>query len=240
MQYRLSPRMQALADLTESGGTVADIGTDHAYLPIYLVESGRVERAIAMDINEGPLQRAKEHIREAGLTSYIDVRQSDGLAALSPGEVSQIVIAGMGGTLMLRILKQGRAVIEKLSVMLLQPQSGLAEVRDYLTHHTDFRITAEDMQKDAGKYYTIIRCEKSEAGKTNRRQLLSPIEREYGPLLIQNHHPVLREYLQRELEKAEWIQKELESREQTDAVEKGRRQLKEKLTQLRQALEEIK
>ncbi|MBR1390858.1 MAG: SAM-dependent methyltransferase [Lachnospiraceae bacterium] len=240
MQYRLSPRMQALADLAEPGGAVADIGTDHAYLPIYLVESGRVAHAIAMDINEGPLQRAEEHIREAGLTPYIEVRQSDGLTALAPGEVSQIIIAGMGGTLMLRILGQGRAVTEKLSVMLLQPQSGLAEVRDYLTQHTDFRITAEDMKRDAGKYYTILKCEKSVPENAHYRQPLSAIEREYGPLLIRNRHPVLREYLQRELKNAERIQKELESREPTVAVEKGRRQLRAKLAQIRQALEEIK
>ena len=103
----LSKRLQAVADLVSDGRTVADVGTDHGYIPIYLIQSGKCARAIAMDVNKGPLQRAKDHIEEQGLSCQIATRLSDGVQHLEAGEVECIVIAGMGGALTIRILEQG-------------------------------------------------------------------------------------------------------------------------------------
>ena len=110
----LSARLQAVAGLVTDGYRLADIGTDHAYIPIWLVKTGRIPGAVAADINKGPLKRAMEHIRANGLESRIDIRLSDGFAALTPGEVQSAVLAGMGGGLMIRILKEGIRVVECL------------------------------------------------------------------------------------------------------------------------------
>ena len=110
MRNELSKRLQAVADLVTVRECVADIGTDHAYIPIYLTEHKKVKKAFAMDVNEGPLIRAEEHVREAGLKEQIKMRRSNGLEKLSPGEVEAVIIAGMGGGLVMRILTEGQAV----------------------------------------------------------------------------------------------------------------------------------
>ena len=114
MMNELSKRLQAVADLVTETECVADIGTDHAYIPIYLVEQKKVKKALAMDVNEGPLIRAKEHVEEAGLQEVIEMRQSDGLKQLHSGEAQAVIIAGMGGGLVMRILTEGQAVAETL------------------------------------------------------------------------------------------------------------------------------
>mgnify|MGYP000034245510 CR=1 FL=1 len=99
-----------MASMVTTGGILADIGTDHAYVPIALVQRQKIKGAIAMDINEGPLARAQEHIRAARLEEYIQTRLSDGAEALLPNEADSILIAGMGGELILHILTEGESV----------------------------------------------------------------------------------------------------------------------------------
>ena len=103
----LSKRLQAVAGLVTAGSRLADIGTDHAYIPIYLARSGKIPEAVAMDVNRGPLERAEENIRAYELEDRIKTRLSDGFSALEQGEADSAVIAGMGGGLMSRILKEG-------------------------------------------------------------------------------------------------------------------------------------
>ena len=110
----LSERLLHIAGQIRAGQTLADVGCDHGYLPIYLVQKGCMQRAIAMDINEGPLQRAVEHIEREALGAYIQTRQSDGLEKLSPGEVDAVIIAGMGGDLTTDILTRGENVVRTL------------------------------------------------------------------------------------------------------------------------------
>ena len=137
---QLSRRLQAAAQLAAVPELrcVADVGTDHGYLPIWLVEQGFAKRAIAMDVRQGPLQRAREHIEEHQLSAYIETRLSDGLAALQRDEVQVIVIAGMGGATMKEILQAGQSVIGVDTVLVLQPQSELYEFRRFM-------LISEDM-----------------------------------------------------------------------------------------------
>ena len=102
---QLSIRMQAVADMVTPGGRIADIGTDHGYVPIYLVEQNKTDHAIAMDVRKGPLARAGENIVRFGCSDRIETRLSDGLAMLKPGEADTVIIAGMGGLLTIRILE---------------------------------------------------------------------------------------------------------------------------------------
>lgn len=104
---RLSVRMSALADMVTPGSRLADVGCDHGYIPIYLCRTGRIPSAIAMDIHEGPLERARQHIEECGLSDRIQTRLSDGLEKLGGDEADTVLIAGMGGCLMCRILIAG-------------------------------------------------------------------------------------------------------------------------------------
>ena len=106
----LSKRLQAVADLVTEGASVADIGTDHGYIPIYLIEHHIAEKVIALDINRGPLERARMHIVGHGLKEKIETRLSDGLEKVLPGEVDTMIAAGMGGGLVIKILMEGRTV----------------------------------------------------------------------------------------------------------------------------------
>ena len=113
---KLSKRMQAVAALVQNTTCLADVGCDHGYVPIYLIQSECIGHAIAMDVNRGPLLRAEEHIREVHLEDYIETRLSDGLTALAPSEADGVVIAGMGGALTKRILAEHPEVLSLIHI----------------------------------------------------------------------------------------------------------------------------
>lgn len=152
----LSGRLLAVASLVTAGYRVVDIGTDHAYIPIYLVQKGLTDSAIAMDINEGPLKRAKAHVKESGMEGKIGLRLSDGFEKLRPSEADAAVLAGMGGPLMIRLLKEYPETVLSLQELILQPQSETAKVRAFLLEE-GFFFLREDMVKDDGKYYSMMK-----------------------------------------------------------------------------------
>lgn len=152
---KLSKRLQAAADFVTEGSRVADIGTDHGFLPIYLVQSGKCRRIIAMDIKAGPLERAREHIAAAGLGGSIQTRLSDGLRELAEGEADSAVIAGMGGLTVIYILDQGQEQLRHLKELVLEPQSDIAKVRRYLREHK-LEIDRETVVQEAGKFYPVM------------------------------------------------------------------------------------
>ena len=218
----LSKRLTAVAGLVTEGASVADIGTDHGYIPIHLIEQGLSPKVIAMDINKGPLERARIHIAGYGMSDRIETRLSDGLAALQPGEVDEIIAAGMGGGLVIHILEEGKEVVSRLTGCILQPQSEIQKVREYLAEH-GFMLEAEDMVKEDGKYYPMMRVRPPETvtiiSESNGRErgdvlvaksgegeaseepnsICTEWEYLYGPLLLKSENPVLREYLEREI-----------------------------------------
>lgn len=203
---KLSKRLRAVADLLSEGLTFADIGTDHGYIPIFLVESGKSPRAIAMDINKGPLLRAEAHIKEHGLEKQISTRLSDGMQALKSGECEAAVLAGMGGGLVMKILEEGKHVREDMQEWILQPQSEIAKVRQYLCEN-GYCIAEEDMVEEDGKYYPIMRVIKGEAPEYHNIELC------YGKWLLDQKHPVLLTYLMKEIKTKEQIVRRLESEE---------------------------
>ena len=198
----LSKRMQALADQVSAGAVFADIGTDHGFLPIYLVEQKKVERAIAMDVRPGPLSRAKEHVKEAGLEEKIELRLSDGLEKLSVGEAQTILISGMGGPLMEGILTRGAAVAKEATELILQPQSEIDGFRRFLARE-GYVILEEDICFDEGKYYFLMKV--VHQSKPEAREGYVPstdVEFAYGGLLLQQRNSLLLDFLLRE--KALW------------------------------------
>ena len=146
------------------GKRLADVGTDHGYIPIYLTERGIIPSAVAMDINKGPLMRAEEHIREYDLTDKIETRLSDGLKNLKSEEADSMIAAGMGGGLVIRILSDSAQTAEALDELILQPQSEIQKVREYLCGH-GYRIIREDMIFEDGKYYPMMKAVRGDAGR---------------------------------------------------------------------------
>lgn len=200
----LSKRLQAVADLVGKGLVVADVGTDHGYIPIYLIESGKCAKAFAMDVNEGPLLRAKDHINEHGLTERITTRLSDGVKALEVGECESVVVAGMGGTLAIKIIEEGKEIFRSLREFVLQPQSELEKVRQYLNEN-GFQVVAEDMVLEDGKYYPMMKVINALDSK------YSLIELRYGRGLLNQKHPILKAFLEKEVNGKQMIIDNLKS-----------------------------
>ena len=192
---KLSNRLLAVASFVTDGNVLADVGTDHGYIPIYLLQEKRIPRAIAMDINAGPLQRAKEHIDLYGLNNYIETRLSDGVAALTPGEVDTVLVAGMGGGLVMHILEEGKEVCRQVKELILQPQSELEHVREYLWSN-GYVILEEDMVLEDEKFYPMMRVVYQNAVDMESAKNL--LFCRYGKHLLEQKHGVLKEYLMRE------------------------------------------
>lgn len=213
--------MKAVASMVTPGNVLADIGTDHGYVPISLVQRKKIPRAIAMDVNKGPLKRACEHIAEHQLEAYIETRLSDGVKKLEVGEVDTILIAGMGGELVIRILTEGAKVCRKAKELVLQPQSELAKVRQFLRENK-YDIIDEDMVIEDGKYYPMIKAVPVE--KSTMWNLLPedtiPACDLYGPILLKNGNPSLRKYLVKQHKQLTKIQKELEKQPESKAIAK--------------------
>ena len=209
----LSERMRRTAALVTRGNRTADVGCDHAYTSIYLVQHGIAPHVIAMDINAGPLARAKENVARFGMEKQIELRQSDGLAALDPSEAETVLIAGMGGPLAERILSAFPRTLAAAKELVLQPQSEIAKVRRFL-HHAGFCITAEDMVSEDGKYYVMLRAEHGTEEPWTEEEYL------YGKHMAANAVPVLRGFLEEERTKTEALLRELAS---ADTVKSAKR-----------------
>lgn len=211
---QLSNRLRTLADMVSKGSSVADVGCDHAYVSIYLMKEQIARKVIAMDINKGPLIRAKENIEEHHLSHHIEIRLSDGLQKLAPGEVDTILIAGMGGALTVRILSAREDVLSQVKEMVLSPHSEIFLVRQYLREH-GFTITEENMVKEDGKYYMMVKAKREE--ETLWQEKVTDKHKQklfdwYGKYLLEHKNPVLNEFLHVELRKRENIKKQLQSR----------------------------
>lgn len=231
MKIELSKRLQAVADLVSPGMRLADIGTDHAYIPIYLMENEKIPQAIAMDINKGPLERAEEHIKAHGLEHQIQTRLSDGMAKLQAGEADCSVIAGMGGALMIKILEEGRETAFQLQELVLQPQSELKKFRIYLLEN-GYRVLAEDMVYEDGKYYPMMKVKPGEMTGESWK----PEELEYGKYLLDTAHPVLKQFLEREIQICHGVLESL-AKQDTERAKERRREMEEQIQHVQHIVE---
>ncbi len=191
----LSKRLTMIADLVSSCDCMADIGTDHGFIPIKLVRSGRCKRALAMDVGIGPLERAKEHIRMNGLEDKIECRLSDGYDKLEAGEADSTVIAGMGGELMVRILTAGlqRGVLTE--ELILSPHSEWHKVREFLRLY-GYKTEKEAMVWEDRKYYVAIKAKKAGGSNASAGVLTAdPVEDAFGAYLLNEKNEVLKDYL---------------------------------------------
>ena len=229
---QLSQRLSSVASMVTAGNCLADVGTDHGYVPIYLYERKIIPHAIAMDVNKGPLERAALHIAESGMKEAIETRLSDGLTALKPGEADSVVIAGMGGPLIIRILSAHPEVTESLKELILQPQSEISEVRIWL-YEQGYEIVEEHMVFEDGKYYPMFK-----AVKNPEAEKLTDLEYKYGKISVLGEPEVLRAYLVREIANKQNILQKLN--EETTEKSKGRAvEIKALLAELEEMLSEM-
>ena len=244
-EIQLSKRLQYVADFITPEYILADIGTDHGFVPIYQVKNRKTPKAYAMDINTGPLERADEHIAEVGLTDKIETRLSDGMHKLNKGEADSILIAGMGGALMVKILTEGAHALETAKELILSPHTEADMVRCFI-RDSHFVIDREGMVFDAGKYYVVMHARRADENELQKmystdgenednKDYISASDMwksyiRFGKLLIQEKSDVFIEFLDKELNTYKNIVASLENNE-TEAGIKRRQEI-EQLIQL--------
>ena len=184
----LGARLGAIAAQVGPYHRMADVGTDHAFLPVWLIQNNRITFAVAGDVQPGPLEAARRSVGEAGLEPAISVRLGNGLQVVAPGEVEVVVIAGMGGSTIREILESSPVVVGELRSIVCQPMIGAAILRKWFLAN-GWEIIEEDLVMEDGRLYEII---VAEPGKT---MPMAELLLEIGPLLWRRRHPLLREHL---------------------------------------------
>ena len=257
----LSNRLQAVADLLDYHEAIADIGCDHGFVSIYLIESRKASKVLAMDVNKGPLERAREHVTEKRLSTYIETRLSDGAKAInfikdeegtSQLEVQAALIAGMGGRLMIRILQDSLDKFTSMDEFILQPQSEIPKVRQFI-REIGYHIEKENMILEDGKYYPMMKAVRGKVNDASRVEipqkvadsleksgiLLQELFDEYGECLLKDRNAVLLQFLKFERELYSDILKKLKQTE-TSKGELRQKEIEQKINFVNLGLEWFK
>lgn len=221
---QLSVRLMKVAEHVQPGAVVADIGSDHAYLPCYLLHNGSASRAVAGEIVKGPYESAKKQVREEGLEGKITVRLAPGLEAVEPEDgITAVTIAGMGGSLITSILEEGKSRLAGVERLILQPNVHAQAIRLWAVQN-GWRIVAEDILKEKDKIYEILVLEPTaEEVQLDAKQLL------FGPKLLQDQNDIFKEKWKREATQWKAIAERLENTEETEDIRTKKEQLLEKI-----------
>lgn len=222
---KLSKRLQAIAELVPPGARIADIGTDHAFLPCYLVKKGITPQAIGVEVKEGPYSAACRTVRAYHLEDKIDIRLGDGLKPLQPGEVEAVILAGMGGNTMLEILEAFPQLVDSLQTLILQPMNGAEHVRAWLARR-GWAIADEELLLEDGRFYQVIKAVRGQG------QIPAGMGLYYGPLLIASRHPLLPELIEKDIQALQDIKAQLAKSQSEMALER--------LRELEQRIQEMK
>lgn len=236
---QLTPRLAAIANEIKKGETMADIGTDHGFLPVALWEQGVCPKVILADVNQGPLDRAKSNAAAFHPGVDFDCRLGNGLQVIEPGEVDVIAIAGMGGTLMTEILGEDLEKTWSYKKLILQPRKDIGELR-YWIYNNCMSISNEQLVRE-GRYIwpilTVVPVEKACLGDLGPER----IEWEYPRRLLDFLNPLTEEYLCMKLKLEEEILQNMENGDQTGPAiqnQKNRvRYIKELIRDVKKALD---
>ncbi|MCB2354253.1 tRNA (adenine(22)-N(1))-methyltransferase [Clostridium estertheticum] len=191
----LSIRLKCIVSMIEKCDSVIDVGTDHGYVPIYLVQKGITKKAIASDINRGPVEKAKKNINRNNAANEISCRLGSGLSTVKEGEVQVAIIAGMGGNLIRDILETDLDIVKKLKYMVLQPVQNAEVLREYL-YKIGYEFIDEEICYDDGKFYEIIKVRYDSNPK-----VLDNIYYEISKILLDKKHLVMKEFIEYKLHK---------------------------------------
>lgn len=189
--WKISKRLQTIAELIPDHVKVADIGGDHAFLLIQLAKEGRLLRGIVGEVNRGPFENAKRNIRQMGVQDVVDVRLGDGLSVFDQDEVDYLVLAGMGGSLIVDILERGKAKLKPIQGMVLQPNLNAKCVRAWLQKN-HWRLVEETIVEEANHLYEILLAKPGEDPALYQDSFIQEeLLLEIGPLLWKQKHPLL-------------------------------------------------
>ncbi len=186
----LSNRLQMIASKIRVGSRLADIGSDHALLPVYLAQKGVIASAIAGEYNPGPLEAAKKQVEQSGCSHIIEIREGNGLSVLQHGEANVITIAGMGGALITQILTEGQSKLEQVNEMILQPNVGEELVRHWLVKH-NWCLIDENIVLEDGKIYEILHAIQVDDAKVWNDKL-------YNEDFFKSRYPNCKQYITKE------------------------------------------
>ncbi|WP_257346007.1 tRNA (adenine(22)-N(1))-methyltransferase [Pseudalkalibacillus decolorationis] len=224
MTILLSERLRKVTEYIPIGATIADIGSDHAYLPCYCVQHGIIIKAIAGEINDGPYRSAFNQVKRLGLEQFIEVRLGDGLEVIEPGEASAVVIAGMGGQLISTILEQGKENLQGVQRLVLQPNVGARFIRNWLQEN-NWKLCNEAILEEDDKIYEILVAQPSdEVIKMTREELL------LGPFLMNENNSTFQKKWKRESVNWERVLDQLNRACQSEEIEEKKKELRFKLS----------
>lgn len=224
---QLSNRLGTLIKYVPQGSRVIDVGTDHAYVPIYLMKNNIAVSCMATDINKGPLVKAKQNMDKYRI-SNIRLKQTSGLQGITEEDGNVIMISGMGGYLIVDILKAAMPVVKAADRLILQPQQDIDQVRKFLHAH-GFKIITEDFAKDDDKYYTILVVEKGQESYDKEYEYV------YGKCLIEKKLPLFKEWLMKKQDKLEEIKSHL-NENQGKQAEIRIKELEEEIAQIKEVI----
>lgn len=215
---KISNRLKAIANEVKYT-KIADIGTDHAYIPIYLCQLNKIDFCLACDINKGPLEIANCNIKKYKYENIIHTLLCDGIEKIIPNSVDTLIIAGMGGQLIIDILDKNRELLKSIKQLVLQPQLDIYSVRKYI-HKIGFRIDNEQMIVDNKKYYNIINAILGNEEYTKDEYYT------FGKVLIDNKSKVLKEYIDLQIKKFDIIINSEQIKNNNKAFQKLNNQIK--------------
>ncbi len=190
---RLKERLLKIAYMAQEFKRPADIGTDHAYIPIFLVQTGACSKVIATDIRKGPLLKAGRNIKKYHLEDRIDLRMGDGIKPIRGGECDSFIIAGMGGVVIAGIIDSSVEVVKRAESIILQPVYTEEVLRKYLLHK-GFRIETESLVRDDRRIYVVIKASYDGVSRQAEDLYLH-----IGKKLFENKDPLLKEYLEKRI-----------------------------------------
>jgi tRNA (adenine22-N1)-methyltransferase len=225
---KLSERLETVAKYVPKDSKLADIGSDHAYLPSYLVKNGVITYGVAGEVAKGPFQSAEKNVRAEGLTDMISVRMGDGLEVIQPGDVDCITIAGMGGSLIATILENGKEKLSTIKRLVLQPNLNAIAIRKWLIDN-HWELIAEEIIEEDSKIYEILVAEKGEPLKPYRNVNLET-GLLVGPFLLQRKENVFKKKWSLEIKNWKRIYEQLESAAPSVETEEKKQEVSEKIT----------
>ncbi|KOY79109.1 tRNA (adenine(22)-N(1))-methyltransferase [Apilactobacillus kunkeei] len=224
---KLSQRLKVVADFVPQNSKIADIGSDHAYLPVYLMKQKQIEFGIASEVAKGPLDNAVQEIKAEGLTDRIDTRLADGLLSVQPEDtIDCVTIAGMGGTLIKNILENGKSHLSGDELLILQPNVGEDRLRTWLMNN-QYEISDETILREDGHTYEII-----VAKKTDKPVRYTEQEIKFGPFLLKQHSDVFVEKWENEIERIKMVIDQMNLAKHDKPVDK--------INSMKKEIEEIK
>lgn len=209
----LTPRLKCIADKVKRGSYPADIGTDHAYIPIYLIQNGICDRAVATDVRDGPLERAGVDIQNFKLWDKIKLRKGYGLAPVLGDDIDCAIMSGMGGYLICDILSSEKSKAEKIDYFIIQPMQFPERVREFL-YNNGYHIYEEELVREDNKIYQVMCAEHGE------ETVDDSIHFEIGKRLIEYKDPLLPVFISSKMSETEKIIKNIESNGSMKSVQK--------------------